>query len=163
MGKDSKMADFRTIETQEELDRIIGERLEREKSKAEKATESLKTEIESLKKTLSESESKVKTLTETQNGHADEVAKLTSEIASYKLKAIKHEIAHQNGLPYELADRLTGDTEELLRADAETLKGLINTNKTPSAPPPVFRSEKEPGDERREELLKTLDKLQRRK
>ena len=157
------MADFKTIETQEELDRIIGERLEREKSKAEKATESLKTEIESLKKTLSESESQLKTLTETQSGHADEVAKLNSEIANYKLKAIKHEIAHQNGLPYELAERLTGDTEELLKADAETLKGLLNTKPTPSAAPPVFRSEREPGDERREDLKQTLDKLQRRK
>lgn len=155
------MADFKIIETQEELDRIIGERLDREKAKASKNEETLRGEIESLQKSLAERETSLADLTEKQNGHADEVAKLTSEIAGYRLKAIKHQIAHENGLPYELAERLTGDDEETLRADAETLKGLINTNNKPSSPP-AFTPEKEPGDSRQEQLKDVLEKLQRR-
>lgn len=154
------MAEFKTIETQEELDRIIGERLERERSKASKNEETYKSEIETLKKSLTEKETVLADLTEKQNGHADEVAKLNSEIAGYKLRAIKHQVAHENGLPYELAERLTGETEELLRADAETLKGLINTNNKPSVP--AFTPEKDPGDMRQEELKNVLEKLQRR-
>lgn len=156
------MAEFKVIESQEELDRIIGERLEREKAKATKNEETFKTEIQSLKKTLTEKDQALADLTEKQNGHTDEVAKLNSEIAGYRLRTIKHEIAHQSGLPYELAERLTGDDEEALRADAETLKGLLGTSTKPSTPPPAFTAEKEPGDARQEELKNVLDKLQRR-
>lgn len=154
------MAEFKVIETQEELDRIIGDRLEREKAKATKNEESFKAEIESLKKTISDSQATITDLTEKQNGHADEVANLTKQIASYKIREIKHQIAHQNGLPYELAERLTGDTEEELTKDAETLKGLMGASKPVETP--KYTPETPPADDKTQDLKQVLEKLQRR-
>ena len=37
------------------------------------------------------------------------------------------------GLPYEMASRLKGDTEEALREDAEALKGLMGNKTAPLA------------------------------
>ena len=154
------MAEFKTIETQEELDRIITERLEREKAKATKNEESYKTEIESLKKTLSENQATITELTDKQNGHADQVAELNKQIASDKIREIKHQIAHQNGLPYELAERLTGETEEDLTKDAETLKGLMGASKPQEIP--KYNPETPPADDKTQDLKQVLEKLQRR-
>lgn len=155
------MADFKVIESQEELDKVIGDRIGRAKDQARENEEKLKNEIADLKKGIADRDSQITELTEKQNGHADDVARLTSEIAGHKLREIKHQIAHEFGLPYELADRLSGDNEESLKADAETLKGLITTNK-PETRPPAFKAEKDPGDERQEDLKQVLEKLQRR-
>src|SRR5699024_2021842 len=51
---------------------------------------------------------------------------LKQEIESYKLKDIKTNIAVQAGIPLELASRLSGTTEEEIKADAETMAGFVN-------------------------------------
>ena len=141
------MAEFKTIETQEQLDHILGERLGKEKDKWRKAEESLTTEIETLKKTITEYESQIRTnatqiaeIDEMKNSHKDEVAKLTGRIKELELQETKRKIAHDNGLPYELADRLTGDDGEALTKDAEALKGFI----APVKVMPLATTEKEP-------------------
>lgn len=143
------MAEFKVIETQDELDRIVGDRVQREKDKAKKVEESLKSEIETLQATLKENETKVSEYDKLVNSHKDEVAQLTGQIKSLQLQEIKHRIAHENGLPYELADRLTGDTEELLRKDAEALKGFV----TPQKVMPLASTE-QPADDPKEAAWK---------
>ena len=47
--------------------------------------------------------------------------------------------AREKGIPAEMADRLSGETEEDIRKDADTMAGLINTIKGPA---PLFDGEK---------------------
>ena len=75
-------------------------------------------------------------LDESVKGKADydkTIAELTGKVTTYELSSLKARIAHETGIPYELAGRLTGNDEKSLRADAESLSKLIPTK--PAAPP----------------------------
>jgi len=54
------------------------------------------------------------------------IADLTGKVSSYELASLKAKIAHQKGIPYELAGRLTGDDEATLIQDADSLSKLID-------------------------------------
>lgn len=119
------MTEFKVIETQEELDRIIKARLDRVKEKYanyDKLVEqiqSLETENSSLKKVISERE-------ESDKSNLNRIAELEKSIGSWETKSLKQQIAIRNGLPFDLADRLQGDNEESLNEDAERLASLVN-------------------------------------
>ena len=84
-------------------------------------------------------------LDEATKGKADydkTIAELTGKVGTYELASLKARIAHEVGLPYDLANRLTGEDEKALRADAESLAKLIPSK--PSAPP--LRSTEPAGD-----------------
>lgn len=108
------MADFKAIETQEELDRIVTERLKREQEKY--------SDYEALKTRNSELETEVGTLKESVSkfsGVDEQIRVLTSENARLKLSGMKTRIALGQGLPIEFAERLSGEDEASLKADAE--------------------------------------------
>lgn len=71
---------------------------------------------------------------------------LDTEIKTLKASALRHKVAHDKGLPYEMAARLTGETEEELGRDADTLVGFFKSNQPPAPPashePPVGDSKK---------------------
>lgn len=126
--------EFQAITSQEQLDNVIGERLRRQKEQFE---EKLK-EYESLK----EENSKLQTELEQKNQFIEENKKETSmrtedyenlekELSSLKLQQLKQKIAINNGIPLDLANRLSGDNEETLLEDAKTLSQFINSNPTP--------------------------------
>ena len=50
---------------------------------------------------------------------------MQKQIAGYETANLRTRIALQNGLPYDLADRLQGADEESLTADAERLASFI--------------------------------------
>ena len=50
-------------------------------------------------------------------------------------------IALEFGLPYGLASRLSGETEEAIRADAKALAAMLGGSTSPSAPPPLADTE----------------------
>ena len=122
---------FKTIETQEELDRIIQERLNREKEKfadydaIKTSNAELENEVGTLKSTIEETNTAKKS-------HEQTVADLNKKIAEYETASLRTRIALQNGLPIDLADRLVGDDEESIKADAERLSSFVS--KTMSAP-----------------------------
>lgn len=62
-----------------------------------------------------------------------QVAELNGKIKAFETAALKSRIAHEAGLPYDLAGRLNGDTEEAIKADAEKLSALFKKSK-PSEP-----------------------------
>lgn len=118
------MTEFKAIETQEQLDAIIKSRLDREKAKysdydtlAEKI-KNLETENTSLKQTIADKETSESTT-------ASRIADLEKDVTSWKQKSLKQQIAMKNGLPFDLADRLQGDSEESLNEDAERLASLV--------------------------------------
>ena len=119
------MVEFKTIETQEQLDAIIKSRLDREKAKysdydtlAEKIKK-LETENTSLKQTITDKETSESTT-------ASKIADLEKDVITWKNKSLKQQIAMKNGLPFDLADRLQGDSEESLNEDAERLASLVS-------------------------------------
>jgi hypothetical protein len=122
------MTEFKVIETQEQLNAIIKARLDREKEKyadydtlAEKI-KNLETENKSLKQTITDKETSESTT-------ASRIADLEKDVTTWKNKSLKQQIAMKNGLPFDLADRLQGDSEESLNEDAERLASLVNVKK----------------------------------
>lgn len=77
--------------------------------------QSLQTQLQQLQDTLDEKETAL-------NGVED----IKQELEKYKLKNLKTSIAVEAGIPLELAGRLSGETEDELKADAETLAGFVN-------------------------------------
>ena len=123
------MADFTPINTQEELNAIIGERLEQARNAERKKFadyDDIKAQLAGLQKDAAE---KDKTITD-----------LQGQLKSSRSDLAKTRIALEKGIPMELCSRLTGETEEELRKDADTLASFISKPK-PSAPP---RKENEP-------------------
>lgn len=119
------MTEFKVIETQEQLNAIIKARLDREKEKyadydqlAEKIKK-LETENTNLKQTITDKETSESTT-------ASKIADLEKDVTTWKQKSLKQQIAMKNGLPFDLADRLQGDSEESLNEDAERLASLVN-------------------------------------
>lgn len=119
------MTEFKVIETQEQLDAIIKSRLDREKAKysdydtlAEKI-KNLETENTNLKQAITDKETSESTT-------ASKIADLEKDVTAWKNKSLKQQIAMKNGLPFDLADRLQGDTEESLNEDAERLASLVS-------------------------------------
>ena len=122
------MSDFKTIETQDELDRIITDRLSRQKESFEKQL----ADYEQIKTAKADLESQVGTLRSTieqskagQEDYTKQISDLTSKVAGYETANLRTRIALQNGLPYDLADRLVGEDEESIKADAERLSSFV--------------------------------------
>lgn len=119
------MTEFKAIETQEQLNAIIKARLEREKEKyadydqLSEKIKKLETENTSLKQTITDKETSESTT-------ASKIADLEKDVTTWKQKSLKQQIAMKNGLPFDLADRLQGDSEESLNEDAERLASLVN-------------------------------------
>ena len=138
---------FKVIETQEELDQIIEGRLARQKEALEKQfadydqlktrNEELEKEVGTLQTTINESNEKVETFNTT-------ISDLNAKIAGYETANLRTKIALKNGLPLDLADRLVGDDEESLNADAQRFAGFV---KAKAPIPPLGSTEKGAGKE----------------
>jgi chromosome segregation ATPase len=118
------MSDFKVIETQEQLNEIIGERIKKAKEKAEAEAAEKYADYDELKAQVGTLTSQVEELTG-QNTKLQESAaeaeRNLAESAKYKTDLEKTRIALQAGLKIEYADRLRGETEEEWKADAEAL------------------------------------------
>lgn len=152
---------FKAIETQEDLDIIIGERLKREREAAEKkyaGFEEAKEKAEKYDKLIAQDfegqirklNDELKTEKEKNAGHDQAVADLTARANKAEMSLLKAKIAHEAGLPYELANRLNGENEEELLEDAKTLTGFMR----PASAPPLRTTElgQTPGSSNRSAL-----------
>ena len=114
------MSEFKVIETQEQLDAILGDRLKRERESSEKKYEAY-TSPDDLQKLKDSYEARIKEMeAESQKALAEKDA-LIAEGAKNKTDLEKTRIALKAGLRMEYADRLRGETEEEWKADAEEL------------------------------------------
>lgn len=59
------------------------------------------------------------------NTVAEEKEALSKQVTAYQQKELKTRIAMEHKIPFELAGRLTGETEDELKADAQSLSGFI--------------------------------------
>ena len=56
---------------------------------------------------------------------------MEAKIKGYETNSVKMRIAREVGLPYELAERLSGEDEKAIKADAELLKKLVGAKTAP--------------------------------
>ncbi|WP_434352382.1 capsid assembly scaffolding protein Gp46 family protein [Trichococcus flocculiformis] len=138
------MVDFTPITTQEEFDKAVQARVLREQEtlgkkyadydqvKARNAE--LEAEVGALQATIEETSTSAKT-------HEQTLADLNAKIAGYETANLRTRIALQNGLPFDLADRLVGTDEDSIKADAERLAAFVGKQTTPpplkNAEPPI--------------------------
>lgn len=121
------MADnnFEAITSQEQLDTIIGERLSRAEKKHAEATAGLQKELETSKASITELEKKIKGYETKYAGVDEKIAEMQKTIKTHETDSVKTRIANEFNIPYGMRDRLRGDTEDEIRADARTLSELL--------------------------------------
>lgn len=144
------MADFEAITTQEEFDKAIQKRLAQ---KEREVTERFKDFIspDDMAKKSAEHESVITKMSEELKAAQEKLAGHDAEVSDLKQRAeraettiLKSKVAHENGVPIELADRLIGGTEDELKADAEKIAGFLRPASAPparSTEPPVATKE----------------------
>ena len=136
------MSEFKPIETQEALDAILKDRLDRQKKSV---TDEIKKQYEGWisPEDAKKSTDEIAALTGKLSDSEKTIADLTAKNSAYEISSVKMKVAHETGLPYELAERLSGSTEDEIRKDAETLSQFTSqAQATPSftSEPPVGNS-----------------------
>lgn len=129
--------EFKAIETQEDFDAAIKARLDRNtKTVTDEVKKSYEGYIspDEAKKLTEQVDTLTKQLTEKDTSIAD----LTAKNKAYETASVKARICHEKGLPFELADRLSGETEEDIAADAEKLAQFVSAGKPPA---PLYNSQ----------------------
>lgn len=124
---------FKTIETQEQLEEVLKERLERERKKydgfvspedVQKIKDGYEEKIKNSKKydgyTSPEELEKIK------KDLKEKISNLTSENNKLKSTKLKSDIARKYNIPEGMISRLQGDTEEELSKDAEELSKFMS-------------------------------------
>lgn len=142
---------FKVIETQEQLDAIIGERVKRaEKLAEEKAAEKyadynslqdkVKTyeqQVADLSDQLKQGESKLSESMTAREG-------LEAKVKEFESASLRTKVALETGLPYQLAEKLSGDDEEAIRADAKKLAEFVAKPSAPMGAAEPDRSNEDP-------------------
>ena len=154
--------EFKPIETQEQLDAVIGERIAR----AEKNALKNYADYDDLKKAKADYEQQITELTsqlkakeELITGTDTTIKELQGKIKQYETASVKTRIAHEVGLPYELADKLSGDDEEAIRADAQKMAAYIK----PKNVAPIGGAEPvDSGDPHKAAMQNLLKNIERR-
>lgn len=105
---------------------------ERFKAVNDKA-KTLENQLVDLQKQLKEREDADKSELEKLQG---QVTDLTKSWEAAQARALRLEVAQQQGIPVELVDRLQGSTMEELNQDAERMKAYLKPPEGPGATPP---------------------------
>ncbi len=164
MGKETAMSEFKVIETQEQLDSIISERIARAEKRAEEKAAEKYADYDEISKLVKDQTAQIEDLnkqltaqTESASTSAQELDDLKAKVHKYETDSVRTRVAHEEGLPFELAARLSGEDEETIRADAKALVELVGKAK-PAAPigaqEPVTK-----GDDRNSALREMLSEM----
>ena len=109
-GEQDQTTEFKAPESQEELDRIIQKRIERERARFSDYAD-LKAKAEQLDEIEESKKSEIEKATA-------RVAELEAKLAEAELSVLKADVAAAKGVPAKL---LTGSTQEELEAAADEL------------------------------------------
>ena len=150
---------FEPIETQEAFDAAIKSRIERNtKSVTDEVTKKYEGYIspEDASKQTAELNKQIKDLTAKLGERDSSIADLTAKNKAYETASVKTRIAREYNIPYELADRLSGETEDDIKKDAEKLSAFVGRKKTA----PLFHPDSGSGkdDSAYKNLLKSIRK-----
>lgn len=124
--------EFTPITTQEDLNKIIGERLTREREAASKKYadyDDIKGKNAEYAKQIEELNKKVASISEKDTTIAD----LQKKVKQYETDSVKTRVAFEVGLNPKMASRLVGDNEDDIRKDAQAIYEMMgNKKKAPS-------------------------------
>lgn len=145
--------EFVPIETQEQFDQMVKDRVERAKSAgakdARKEFETQLKDLEQLKESVTAKETEIGTLKAKitdleaeKKTSGESYQSMQKELSQVKLSALKQRIAIDAGIPLEMADRLNGEDEESIKEDAEKVKGFWGAKHVA----PSFNNESAPTD-----------------
>ena len=101
----------------------------------------LKNQVSNSEQKIADLEASFQSTNEKYANYDQNIEGLTSELNTYKTQSLKMSIASKAGLPLDLATRLSGDTEEEIKADAEKLASFV------SKPAPLPLKATEPGND----------------
>ncbi len=135
------MSEFKPITTQEEFDTAISDRLARERNKF--------ADYESLK-------TQVGTLTTERDTAVQQLNDANAKIKTYETNSVKMRIAQEKGIPAEMALRLTGETEEDIAKDADSMAQIFRATKGAA---PLFDNSNPVGNENDAALRKMLQDM----
>lgn len=132
------MEEFKPITTQEELNAVIGDRVTKARASERKTVEEEFTQkyadYDSIKNKLTEKEKRITKLgneleqaKNTESTNDQTIKELQKKVQKYESDSVKTRIAQEFGLEVSLANRLTGETEEDIRKDAEALKSIVGS------------------------------------
>lgn len=131
------MSEFIPINTQEEFDSAIKSRLARERDTVSKQY----ADYDDLKASIKNLTDQNNALTQAASEHGekmkslqDQLAEANTKINGYQMDILKTNIAVEKGIPLELRDRLSGATEEELKADADKLAKLFTMQNNSNIP-----------------------------
>lgn len=156
------MAEFMPITTQAEFDAAIADRLSRQEktitARFEGAMQSA--DVEKLKtgyeNTIADLKKQIEEAGVREAESAKQLTELNSRIKGYESDSVKTRIALETGLPFQMAGRLTGETEEEIRKDAEALKSMIG-GQVPIAP--LAKEPTPPADPNKAALMELAKQL----
>ena len=141
--------EFVPIETQEQFDAMVKDRVERAKKSAAKEFETQLKDLEQLKESVTAKETEIDTLKAKitdleaeKKTNGESYQSMQKELSQVKLSALKQRIAIDAGIPLEMADRLNGEDEESIKKDAEKVKGFWGAKHVA----PSFKTEEVPTD-----------------
>jgi len=110
--------------TDEQIEKVLESHGKTIKADKEKLVDydDIKVENKTLKDTVTTLENSLKDF----EGFEDKLTEKDNKIKEYEIKNLKYRIANESGIPLELAGKLSGETEEDLKKDAETLSSFIS-------------------------------------
>lgn len=128
---------FEPITTQEKLDEIISARLTREREATAKKYadyDDIKADSEKLSEKIKELERERADLTKKYEGYDTQILDLQKKCKDYEAARKKTDIALEYGIPYGMASRLRGESDEEIRKDAQEMLGMMRSGRKPKAP-----------------------------
>lgn len=152
--------EFKAIETQEAFDAAIKSRLERNtRTVTEEVTKKYEGYMspDDVAKNNENYTKQIADLNEKLKGNETTIADLTAKNKAYELNSEKMRIANEVGIPLELADKLSGETTEEIKADAEKLAKYTYRGQ----PTPQFNVEKPPADTKKTAYMNMLSDLKK--
>lgn len=153
--------EFKIIDSHEAFDAAIKSRLERNtRTVTEEVTKKYEGYLspEDVAKSNEAYTKQIAELNEKLKGHETTIADLTAKNKAHVTSTAKMKIAHETGIPFELADKLSGETEEEIRADAEKLAKF----KTKNQPSPLYTPEVPATDSQKAAYMSMLQSINKK-
>lgn len=98
----------------------------------------------------------VETLTGEKTTNAATIAELQKKVREYETNELKRSIAIEKGIPMDIADRLTGEDEDALRADADAVAKMLREYKGPA---PLHDGSPAAPDDKKADMRNMLNEL----
>ena len=109
----------------EVIDKVMAEHGKTIQEVKPKDYDEIKSAKENLEKQVKDLNGTLTATNEKYAGYDKNIEELNGKIKDYEVKNLKYRIANESGIPLELAGKLSGETEEDLKKDAETLSSFI--------------------------------------